>query len=532
MDEETQAPNAINHRELTSELVSGLRQSNNEQTQFDIQSSILPVIDIDGPNIDPCIVSSRFIDSSNGYGLHERRAGQENPLDADSFYKTYQKLIPYKNTNSFSRQDAIDATMSIILPPSQTLIPGGSHEENLLFYHYVCNISVVMTPIDDGHNPWKSTYPSIAVRDLSSSSTRALYHAILAQSAYFLANVKGPVRGKGENLSAMRYFGMAIRELRESLMEPSKDYISVLAALLTIILGEHVFKATSRGWRNHLQGAAGFVTQYLAQQPWRLSYDAWIITQNFALSYVIAQTVGSCSATAANNNIDIYDVLCDVMARPGFGYTIGATARLIKAIYKARQLEEQMTAAGFSSPSVNFQDMSKNVCVQVEEIIQQLQIPLNDEVEVIMKRQPEPQHRDVVQTRVQLHFHLFNSAVMIYLLRVVLRHPPSAVFDYVWEVLNDTMTFINMGGGGCVSIWPVFIAAAEAYTPKLQEMADSCLIYLEGKVTGNRKDVRRVVHQVWADRGQLVAERQCDPGEVLVDWRAIMKRLDVDILLL
>ncbi|RDW58604.1 hypothetical protein BP6252_13080 [Coleophoma cylindrospora] len=405
IDEESQVPNTLNHEELISEPVPGLRQSNNEQTQVDIQSSIFPVIDI--------IVSSGSIDSSGVYGLHETRAGSETPLEADSFYKTYENLIPYKSTNSFSRQDAIDTTMAIILPPSQTLTPSGNCEEHRLFYHYVCNISIVMTPIDDGHNPWKSTYPSIAVRDLSSSSTRALYHAILAQSAYFLANVKGPVRGKGEKLSAMRYFGMAIRELRESLTKPDKDYISVLAALLTVILGEHVFKATSRGWRNHLQGAVGFVTQYLAQQPWRLSHDAWIITQNFSLSYVIAQTVGSCSETADNNKTDIYNVLCDVMARPGFGYTVGGTARLIKAIYKARQLEEQIAAARFPSTQVNLQDMSKEMRVQVEEIIQQLQIPLNDEVEVIMERHHEPQHRGVVRTRVQLHFHLFNNAVMI-----------------------------------------------------------------------------------------------------------------------
>ena len=68
------------------------------------------------------------------------------------------------------------------------------------------------------------------------------------------------------------------------------------------------------------------------------------------------------------------------------------------------------------------------------------------------------------RTMARLHLHLFNSAVMIYLFCVALQYTPSAVAEYVHEVLTDSLTFIGMNCGS-VSIWPVFMAAVEACTP-------------------------------------------------------------------
>jgi hypothetical protein len=117
---------------------------------------------------------------------------------------------------------------------------------------------------------------------------------------------------------------------------------------------------------------------------------------------------------------------------------------------------------------------------------------------------------------------------MIYLFCIVLRYTPSAVAEYVQEVLTDSMTFIGMHCG-TVSIWPAFVAAVEAYTPESLDLAKQLVGFSQKQGIGNRDDMLRVVHQVWADREQLAAERQCDPGEVFVDWRDVMKRLDVDV---
>lgn len=434
-----------------------------------------------------------------------------------------------KDMDFSPRQNGMNVAFSIIQSPSQPLTPSGSQEENFLFSHYISYVSVQMMPIDDGRNPWRSTYPSIAVRGVKTSSTNALYHAILAQSAYSIANLKGPGRGNREKASAMRYYGKAIQELRQSLDLPTQDYSSVLAALLTIMLAEHIFRGSSRGWRNHIRGAIGFVGQYLTQQPWMLSHDAWILTQNFTLSTVISQTVCSCTTSSSDHIGQIYGLLDDVIARPSFGYTIGATTRLIRMIYQTRQVEIQLATTGDRR---GIQEISKDVLVQIEDIIRQLQTPLKDEVEIYIKQQELNNLMVSPLTRqlVDLHLHLFNDAVMIYLLGMVLKYPPSAVASHVSEVLIKTLAFVDMHGNN-ISVWPVFIAMAEAYTSESLELANRYLVFWD-EFGGNRKDIGRLVRQVWADREELATRRQCDLGEVCVNWRDVMRRLDLDILLL
>jgi hypothetical protein len=252
--------------------------------------------------------------------------------------------------------------------------------------------------------------------------------------------------------------------------------------------------------------------------------------QNFALSNVVAQTVSNCSVASTDTIAEIYDLLTGVMTRSEFGYPIGATARLIKEIYQIRPLEEQITAAGYT---MGAQGLNEDMLVQVDRIIQHLQIPLGDEIEMYMKQQ-EPSDIIVLppsRTMARLHLPLFNSAAMIYLFCIVLRYIPSAVAECVQEVLANSMTFFGLHCGS-VSIWPAFMAAVEAYTPESLALAEQLLDFSQKQSFGNREDMQRVVHQVWEDRKQLAAERQCDPGEVFVDWRDVMKRLDVDVLLL
>jgi len=490
------------------------KHPNIERRAFDFGNPIACEPSIRDNNTAMRIVQSNVSPITDNTALsHGRRRTLDNNKDMD-----------------FSpRQNGTNAAMSIIQSPSLSLTPNGLREENFLFFHYVSYVSAQMMPIDDMRNPWRSTYPSIAVQGAKTSSTDALYHAILAQSAYSIANLKGPGRGNSNIVSAMRYSGKAIQELRQSLDLPTKDYCSVLAALLTIMLAEHAFQSNSRGWRNHIRGAIGFVSQYLTQQPWMQSHDAWILTQNFALSTVISETVCSSNPSPSNYIGEIYGMLDGVTARPSFGYTIGATSRLIRLIYQTRQIEIQLATAGYKR---GIQEMDKDVLVQVEDIIRQVQTPLKDEVEVYIEQQDPNDLMVVHQTRqlVDLHLHIFNGAVMIYLLCMVLQYPPSAVASHVSEVLIDTMAFIDMHGNN-VSIWPVFIAMVEAYTSESLELANRYLIYCD-VFGGNRKDMARVVRQVWADREESATIRQCDLGDVCVNWRDVMRRLDLDILLL
>ncbi|EPE25363.1 Zn2/Cys6 DNA-binding protein [Glarea lozoyensis ATCC 20868] len=425
--------------------------------------------------------------------------------------------------NPCSRETAL--SVSISRNPSQSFTPHGFEEENFLFSHYVSQLPGKMMPIDDGRNPWRSTYPSIAVLGAQTSSTEALYYAILAQSAYSISNLKGPKRGKNEKAIAMRFSGKAIQELRRSLESPEKEYSSVLAALLSIMLAEHVFNHNSHGWRRHIRGAVGFVSQYVTQKPWMLSHDAWIITQNFVLAIVLSQTVCSGTINSPDYIKDIDGMVDDVISQPSFGYTMGGNTRLLGMIYQARQIDVQLANMGYK-PGI--QGMKEDILVQVEEMFSQLEKPLDDDVELYMEQQASNSAR--TRQLVEVHLNLFHGGVMIYFLCTVLQNPPSTVARQVSEVLNNTMTFVDTHSK-YVSVWPVFMAMVEAYTLESLELANRYLAS-SNEVSGNRKDIDRVVRQVWADREELASARQCNLGEIFVDWRDVMKKLNLDILLL
>jgi hypothetical protein len=341
-----------------------------------------------------------------------------------------------------------DHLPSSLFSPS-SFRPCENRTENWLFYHYTTYVSLIMIPVDDGRNPWKSTYPSMALQDMSMSSSRSLYHAILAQAALNIANLKGSDRGAEEKLQGLRYFGMALRELQHSLESPKQDYSTLLAALLTITFVQDVFLGGTPGWRRHFRGAADFVLQYLSQQPWRESFDAWVITQNFVLSAVLAQTVTKCGAeksadsASAASIADRAQVLAAVMERSTFGFTVGGTARMIRVINQIRVLEEDMNR-------VDSPHDENDVTRRVGDIIQQLSVPLDQEVHVFSEQGSDADIKMSSQiqskTLFHLHLHLFNKAIMIYLLSVVLKQPPASTSDYVWEVLSAMAAFIDMNG--------------------------------------------------------------------------------------
>lgn len=434
---------------------------------------------------------------------------------------------------------AATLTTPLLRSPQISLTIRDIPQEDQFFHHFLSHVPTLMIPVDanDGGNPWRTTYPRIASRDVSSS--RSLYYSILSQSAYHLSMVKGQ-RGNREETIATCYFGVALRELQRSLTEPTQDYSSIMGAMLNIMIAEHVFRGNIHGWRSHLEAAMRLVAQNLAQRPWLFSQEAWVITQNFALMYVIAHTVKPLSATRKNGDDhfeDVFDVLCDVMARPKFGYTMGATARHIKAIYHAQLLEAQTTAEEFASDGKG--SATESLREKASWIIKYLRTPeTSDEVATYLETASTalmPVSR--AKTLIDLHLHLFNAAVTVYLLSMVLRHPPAAVTTHVWSVLSDAWAFVEMSPNSekccSLSIWPVFVASADAYKPEAQLVVTQIWELLSQTYgAGNRRDLHHLLHQIWAERERLAEERQCGLGEVRVDWREFMREMDMEILLL
>jgi hypothetical protein len=425
-----------------------------------------------------------------------------------------------------------NTSMVLTTRPTQPWMVDASHDDSILFHHFLSHLSRRMVPVDDNCNPWKTIYPLLAMQTYRSSGAEALYHALLAQSASHLANLRGEERGAQAQASAIHHYGIALHQLRQSLVAASKDYNTVLAALYNIILAEHVYQGTSSGWQGHIRGARGFVSQYLGEQPWKQSREAYVITQNFGLAVVISNTSDiSFLSKATNDGIsEVDDLLDDLMTTPIFGFTLGGTSHMLRAIYQTRLLEARIHARRSTE---GLPELDEDMFSQVGQILQLLYIPLDDKLETYVT------HRELsgigvlpqLRTLARIHLRLFNTAVMIYLFCPVLRCQPSTVEKDVRQVLTDAVSFIDLHDG-TISIWPVFVAAAEAYTPESQALANYCLDVCKNGGAGNRRDIRRVVHQLWSDRERLASERQCDPGEVPLDWRDMMKSLNVDILLL
>lgn len=97
-----------------------------------------------------------------------------------------------------------------------------------------------MVPVDSAENPWKSVYPSTALQD-SSAASRALYHAILAQSAFNIANLHKQNREfyHQKESVALRHYVASLRELSQSLnVTKETEYDACAATLYTLMISE------------------------------------------------------------------------------------------------------------------------------------------------------------------------------------------------------------------------------------------------------------------------------------------------------
>lgn len=431
---------------------------------------------------------------------------------------------PYNGTDRLDQDLSLPVARSLSVP----WVPGGSRLDNELFHHYISHLAGMMTPIDDERNPWKSTYPSMAVREGTSNSTLSLRHAILSQSAFQLASIKTTESGKYLTAAA-KHFGVAVHNLRNSLETPSKHFSSTLAAMLSITLADHVFYGRTAGLRHHIQGAVQYVAQHLQQKPWVKSHDAWVVTQSFVVHTLMSQLIGGAGDISPDANDAFQQVFHDVIANPDFAYTMGSTPRIMKALYRARLLEVQLDGGG--SLQQCKPHLFGDTLDQVGRIFAELHAPLDAEIDLYMNRQRPKTTLAEQRKFIASNLSIFNSAVTIYFVRMVLCCPPTTVLDLVSQVLSAAVEILK-SDHAAVSIWPIVIASAEAYTPEAQELADCALSLSTGFGIANRSVIRRVVHSIWAERDKMAAQQQCGIGEILMDWRQLLKQLDVDILLL
>jgi Fungal specific transcription factor domain len=108
-------------------------------------------------------------------------------------------------------------------------------DEALLFQHYVNHVAFMMMPYVDNRNPWRSSYPAVALYYMSRNQ-KSLYQALLAQAAFNLAHLDCG-RERMLNLAA-KYYTSAMEELRNNIIEQQQDYGTFIASILTLMFVE------------------------------------------------------------------------------------------------------------------------------------------------------------------------------------------------------------------------------------------------------------------------------------------------------
>lgn len=151
---------------------------------------------------------------------------------------TPESRIPFGAFPSTQQQSLTSIPSPTTFPRSLLHGTPLKDEEAFLFQHYVNHVAFMMMPYEDLRNPWKSSYPAVALH-YTSQSNQSLFKALLAQAAYNLAYLDCG-RERMLNLAA-RYYASALGELRNGLLDQHKDYGALMASIMTLVMVEVCF---------------------------------------------------------------------------------------------------------------------------------------------------------------------------------------------------------------------------------------------------------------------------------------------------
>ncbi|KAF5014050.1 hypothetical protein F66182_15103 [Fusarium sp. NRRL 66182] len=217
-----------------------------------------------------------------------------------------------------------------------------------------------------------------------------------------------------------------------------------------------------------------------------------------------------------------------VSSTPEFGFTIGSTKSVLQCI-------SSITIAGRKMKTEHSQQAADVLRGGLLSTIMSCLEKCKEEITYNNFQDSEigsfDDHTDQSQILANHQKQAFISATYIYLYRVLFDLPPHSVRQYVSEVLLRISAFHSASHGN-LSIWPAFIAAVEAYTPEDMALARGWLRRTTMFGIGSRLYVRILVEEVWKRRDETATKLGIDKGLIPIDWRVIMKELDMDILLI
>ncbi|KAJ9610828.1 hypothetical protein H2200_005605 [Cladophialophora chaetospira] len=298
---------------------------------------------------------------------------------------------------------------------------------------------------------------------------------------------------------------------------------------MTLMMAE-LYSGQSKSWRYHFQGAWDVFKRYEDQSPWEDSDFACASLQSLHIIGIVSDT---CQLTnEVNDEGDHWPTQARTNTVPStkafrtpnqqswsaiksthdFGFTIGATQEVLECIRNISEMNHTSET----------DDASDEWC---KDILAWLNMCRSDLATQASRgfsvSNPAGYHQLAA----------FISATFIYFYRTIFDLSPGRLESYTIETLESVNVFLSQGYGN-MSLWPAFIASVEACSDKTISMAQT---WLDTAVTfgmGSRLMVRKVVEEVWRRRETASHDLGLDKRLIAVDWREVMKELDVDVLLI
>lgn len=260
----------------------------------------------------------------------------------------------------------------------------------------------------------------------------------------------------------------------------------------------------------HLNAAWNFFITYKHEKPWEASEEAWTIAQSLIIIKIRVETMGIPTLQNTLQNEAIFPFISTVVCRHKFGFTAGADGILMNHLHDVNTLESKL----------RYRDST----------VQQYREEIASLYRRIQNYRLEASSRNQV---VRLHCEIFRTGILIHFHRRILKSPPYTLIQLLDNLLNSVEEYERLRGG-YVTLWPVFIGAAEVFNEDQKRRVRAWLDTAELMGAANRRDIRIVIEAVWQERSlqRALFGGVVDEGEVVVDWREVMRSMGVEILLI
>lgn len=169
------------------------------------------------------------------------RCDDENENNDSISSSSLMRTTSIQATHNPFRSFRFEKSISRAEIPRSLSSPGSIHcisndiYEKILFNHYINHVAIIMMPFEHTRNPWKSSYPAVALCD-AATDQNALYSALLAHSAFNLAQL-GVDKDQMQSL-ATKYYILAIRRLRAGIEHDKGQYAYTVAVIMTLMMAE------------------------------------------------------------------------------------------------------------------------------------------------------------------------------------------------------------------------------------------------------------------------------------------------------